>query len=102
LGNLLAKMGGEAPPRFDRRDQSQVTTTFESHPESQCRLDTYRAGAMCPKTFPVGTIPGVDSAYGHSSLEAERAAARFACIAGRDPLGTIRPACWYASRLGGS
>ncbi len=34
-------------PEFDTPDSSKVDRTFSSHPEAQCRLDTYLAGALC-------------------------------------------------------
>jgi hypothetical protein len=34
-------------PKFDTPDANVVDTMFEQHPGTQCRLDTYYAGALC-------------------------------------------------------
>lgn len=34
-------------PRFDTPDTSVVTTTFDDHPHTQCRMDTYFQAALC-------------------------------------------------------
>ena len=34
-------------PRFDTPDQKTVSSTDDSHPAPQCRLDTYYQGALC-------------------------------------------------------
>jgi hypothetical protein len=34
-------------PKFDKPDPSVVSQTYESHPQYQCRLDTYFNGAVC-------------------------------------------------------
>jgi hypothetical protein len=47
LGNLLAALHGEQNPSYDTPDPSQVSKTSDSHPEPQCRLDTYLAGSIC-------------------------------------------------------
>lgn len=36
-----------SPPKFTTPDPSQVQVTYESHPQPQCRLDTYYAGGIC-------------------------------------------------------
>lgn len=36
-----------APPRFDTPDQTVVRRMDDSHPGTQCRLDTYYQGALC-------------------------------------------------------
>ena len=38
-----------APLAFDTPDTKVVTATNHNHPEPQCRLDTYFAGAICDK-----------------------------------------------------
>ena len=38
-------------PKFDTPDTRQVSTTSDSHPATQCRLDTYFQGALCEKSF---------------------------------------------------
>jgi hypothetical protein len=38
-------------PKFDTPDPKQVSSTSDSHPATQCRLDTYFQGALCEKSF---------------------------------------------------
>lgn len=46
--NMNHALGGNgASPDFDRRDPSVVSATYESHPQSQCRMDTYFSGSLC-------------------------------------------------------
>ena len=45
--NRLAE--GQTPVSFTTPDTHVVSSTDDSHPEAQCRLDTYFAGALCDK-----------------------------------------------------
>jgi hypothetical protein len=45
--SLFAAMNNERLPRFETPDPAVVRITFESHPQFQCRLDTYFQGAVC-------------------------------------------------------
>lgn len=57
LASLLA-FGNEVD--FDQRDYSVVEETYTSHPDGQCRLDTYMAGNLCQVRFDRSFIP-IDS-----------------------------------------
>lgn len=46
LGNLLARLGNQAAPRFETPDQTVVRQTNLSYPSIQCRLDSYRTGIL--------------------------------------------------------
>lgn len=37
----------QTPLRFDTPDSNQVSRTFDGHPATQCRLDTYFQGGLC-------------------------------------------------------
>lgn len=39
------------PPKFDTPDTREVARTSDSHPATQCRLDTYFQGALCERSF---------------------------------------------------
>jgi len=45
--SMFAVMSNRSLPKFDTPDQSVVQQTYESHPQYQCRLDTYFNGANC-------------------------------------------------------
>ena len=47
VGRLFAALRNQADPSFDVTDTNVVTTTFNQHPATQCRLDTYFQGSMC-------------------------------------------------------
>lgn len=44
LGRVLASFGGEPVPRYETPDRSLAWGVYCSHPEAQCRVDTYLAG----------------------------------------------------------
>ncbi len=46
LANVLASLGGEGVPSIKTPDSTVVDSTLESHPNAQCRLDTYTAGRV--------------------------------------------------------
>jgi len=79
--SLFSSTGGEVTPRFDTPDRAVVTTTYESHPKSQCRLDTYFQAAICP----------VSDSIDISSSNPNTGTCNYA--AGHS-IGT-RPLCWY-------
>lgn len=52
VAQLFAALSWQMKPaKFDTPDPKQVTTTSDSHPATQCRLDTYFQGALCEKSF---------------------------------------------------
>jgi hypothetical protein len=104
LATLLARLGGKADPSMRGRDREKVDTTDVSHPNSQCRLDTLLAGALCNAHFDLGEIPGLDTrrGIGSNSQEAELRALGVSCSQEKryDPRYSIRygarPLCWFA------
>ncbi|WP_437691816.1 hypothetical protein [Sorangium sp. So ce176] len=78
-------------PRFDTPDTTEVAVTKEGHPESQCRLDTLVAGAVCSVKATGTGIPGLVPPYGEYSDASEEAARPFACQTGPG----ARPRCWF-------
>jgi hypothetical protein len=85
-GHSIAKLfqdlrGSDIPPAFDTPDGSVVDETYDSHPETQCRLDTYFQGALCTK--PVSEdVSATSPAPG-------------ACTASQGFKQGLRPLCWY-------
>ncbi|MEZ4742181.1 MAG: proprotein convertase P-domain-containing protein [Bdellovibrionota bacterium] len=99
LGELLAALGSQDVPRFDTPDQNVVNSTVTSHPQGQCRFDTYFQGALCNNSFDEMTIPGRSHPEGQGSFGAETDASRVSCTtAGFYSQGT-RPLCWFHPRL---
>lgn len=95
LANLLAKMEGAPAPSLATPDSTRVSSTFTSHPDAQCRLDTYFAGAVCTRSFPQNIIPGKDHRDTQTSVGAQTEAFKYSCS------GTsygARPRCWFAPK----
>ncbi len=93
LATLLASIkGGE--PRFEFPDERTVSTTFTPHPQPQCRLDTYLAGALCDVTWDDSLIPGKRFSN-HYDLRAFIEAEPFACHS-YDGSRSARPRCWFS------
>lgn len=70
---------------FASTDKTQVQQTFLSHPEAQCRLDTYFAGALCGMSQD-SQFSGTDHRAG-------------ACTPQRFQKTGSRPACWFKDPL---
>lgn len=51
LGMLLGSLGGNSNVNFNTPDKKVVRRTNDSHPEGQCRLDTYFSGSLCDKSI---------------------------------------------------
>ncbi|MEZ4743370.1 MAG: hypothetical protein R3B45_13140 [Bdellovibrionota bacterium] len=100
LGSLLGALRNTTVA-FDTPDTSVVTRTNNRHPEAQCRLDTYVAGAMCGASFDDEVIPG-KRFRDRSGLEAENEAYDYSCSR-RDQHSDLstRRLCWYAPRVAG-
>ena len=71
----------EAQPRFDTPDPSVVTEMLDGHPDTQCRLDTYFAGSLCPR------------AVSDEVSETDPVPGTCTRLKG-DKVG-FRPRCWY-------
>ena len=84
LSRIFATLLDEQMPRLDTPDTSVARRTNSRHAVSQCRLDTYFAGALCDND--INTRFGqTDENIGGCST------------ANGDTIG-LRPACWYKAR----
>jgi hypothetical protein len=81
LANLLADLGGNSSVAFITPDKSEVFQTINSHPQAQCRLDTYFSGALCDKAF--------------SENVSETNPIDGTCIKKDGYTTGVRPLCWY-------
>lgn len=68
------------PPAFGTPDPAIVTATFDGHPKTQCRLDTYFNGSICRVDL---TVPLSNTDYREGS-----------CVEPQDTVG-VRPRCWF-------
>ena len=68
-------------PKFDTPDTRQVSVTSDSHPATQCRLDTYFQGALCEKSFN-------EDVAGDSEVTGT-------CHNSTAHLIGLRPRCWF-------
>jgi len=95
LANLLGALRDQKPS-FDTPDKSVVRRTNNNHPDAQCRLDTYMAGATCLAGYDKDLIPGKEEG---NNLKGEEASAPFHCTASQQYAIGLRPACWFKARL---
>lgn len=100
LSTLLAALGSQAEPDFSTPSDKTVRKTKHAHPEAQCRLDTYLAGAICSVPFDPKIIPGKDlPVFRRGSRKAEAAAIRVSCSRYSSlQKSASRPGCWFAQR----
>lgn len=84
-GKSLADLLSEGIAEYDTPDTTIVSETIHTHPNGQCRLDTYMAGAICEEKFDTDRIP-----------KNEKEAKRTSCYATgkKDDMG-YRPKCWF-------
>lgn len=73
-------------PQYSTPDTKVVKKTDDNHPDTQCRLDTYFQGALCPTPL--------------EEPMSETDVRQGACYEGRDVVGN-RPRCWYAPSKNG-
>jgi hypothetical protein len=71
------------PPSFETPDLHVVPKTDNAHPATQCRLDTFFAGALCAAN-PIVPLSNSDPNLGACALPSAHVG--------------IRPACWFASK----
>ena len=81
LAKLLS-FGGQVS--YTTPDKNVVSRTQDSHPQAQCRLDTYVAGALCQKSWQNSSIP-------KERIEQ----AQFSCLYNDNYLTGMRPTCWF-------
>jgi len=73
---------------FDNHDFSEVDKTLDCHPTSQCRMDSYIAGAICKKNWNPLYIP-----------KTELESVNYSCTEYGGYVLGIRPKCWYKPTL---
>lgn len=86
-GKSLSDLLSGSTAKFETPDLSQVPQTVTEHPQGQCRLDTYLAGAICTVPFNPSFIP-----------QTEQQADWFSCVQSKHQVG-FRPRCWFRPTL---
>lgn len=84
---------GPDQARFDGHDPLTVEQTYAEHPHSQCRLETFIAGALCIKAWDFSSIPG--SLVIGDSAAMELDAKRTSCFSSEGNTIGARPRCWF-------
>ncbi|MFL5785090.1 MAG: hypothetical protein ACJ76H_10795 [Bacteriovoracaceae bacterium] len=81
VSNLFSVLSHTPDTKFETPDTKVVTSTFDEHPQAQCRLDTYFNGGLCEVSFNED-VSQTDEVKGtcHPSLGHK--------------IGT-RPLCWF-------
>jgi hypothetical protein len=80
--------GEDRTPRFNEPDQKEVEQTDDRHPGTQCRLDTYFSGGLCPKAVS-DDVDRFDPSKG-------------TCTRQEGYTWAARPKCWYLPPAGAS
>lgn len=94
--DLLAALDDKTV-KFDVKDPKVVSSTSNSHPAAQCRLDTYFSGALCDVEFNREIIPAKDLGSSRNSAQGEEQAAMYSCHQKNTTVG-VRPLCWFKPR----
>lgn len=81
VARLFAALSWQSPAKFETPDSREVSSTSDSHPATQCRLDTYFQGALCEVPF-------------NQDLSAEEEVSG-ACHASMGHKIGLRPRCWF-------
>lgn len=68
-------------PRFDTPDPAVVSSMFDKHPGTQCRMDTYLQGSLCTQPL--------------SSVLSDANPAAGTCTRSGGFQAGYRPLCWY-------
>ena len=74
-----------ASPKFDTPDTKTVSRTNDNHPATQCRLDTYYAGAICSQ-LDSDDVDQTDEVAG-------------VCYRNNGEETGVRPLCWFSPKL---
>lgn len=85
LAELFADLLNSTAPRVDTPTKMEVSKTSDAHPDAQCRLDTYFAGAVC----------GVSDQINFS----QTGPVQGACAEEGSRTFGARPRCWYKPAL---
>ncbi len=100
LSKLLAALHNLPAPQVETPSTDTVTKTNDRHPEAQCRLDTYIAGAICTKKFDLDLIPGINSVNeAENSIDSEKSSNKVLCNQKDGDAQGSRPKCWFASLI---
>lgn len=78
-GKSLADLLSAGAAKYESPDQSVVRVTNNAHPNGQCRLDTYIAGAVCKAKFDPRVL-----------IKSEAEARKYSCFGEAQ-----RPKCWF-------
>jgi hypothetical protein len=92
--SLATLLGRGKVVKVNTPDTSTVRSTNVNHPQAQCRLDTYFAGATCPAAADLRVIPGKDLSD-QNSIEGEQIAAKYSCLNPTQFQSGFRPRCWF-------
>jgi hypothetical protein len=99
LSRLFANLSGTPSPNTGTPNNSVVGSTNSSHPEAQCRLDTYFQGALCTRNADPRLIPGFRNTQDLNGINSELEANRYSCSTADGFRRGIRPRCWFRPQV---
>lgn len=81
VAGFFAAARNQAASKFETPDTSKVAKTNNSHPATQCRLDTYFQGALCEKS--------------HTEDVSQKDEVQGTCHGFTGHKSGLRPLCWF-------
>ena len=99
LAQLFATLSGTASPYPGSPNPTEVSQTNTSHPEAQCRMDTYFQGALCVREGDPRVIPGFQNTSDLNGINSELEANRYSCSTADGFRRGIRPRCWFRPQV---
>lgn len=98
----MASSSERNPAKWSTPSQRVVRKTENGHPDAQCRLDTYGAGALCDRDFNANEIPGIElDKKSRNGAAAEKEASRTSCMRAENYELGWRPTCWFKPLIDG-
>lgn len=83
--SISSSVGSKKAPEFGTEDKNVVEKTYEGHPASQCRLDTYFQGALCE-------VP-------YDQMLSSKDETKGTCHQDNGHTEGLRPTCWFKPTL---
>lgn len=101
LAVLLGALRRSQTPTFETPDSSVVEKTNNSHPQAQCRLDTFLNGALCNVHFDENFIPGSEQGGWNGNVKvAEQESLNNSCSQFKaEHELSMRPHCWFKQTI---
>lgn len=100
LARLLGALRNKKNLSFSTPSKKKIIfATNNSHPDAQCRLDTYLAGSLCTQEFQDNIIPGTLDNKKNKGKDGELDSYKYTCSATHGDIKEARPSCWFKPKV---